>query len=41
MRDNNFTIRSLYRWAQEDNPLEYKKYVNESLRKKQEDRISQ
>jgi P4 family phage/plasmid primase-like protien len=30
MRDNNFTIRSLYRWAKEDNPIGYAKLVKDN-----------
>ncbi len=30
MRDNNFTIRSLYRWAKEDNPIGYTKLVRDN-----------
>merc|ERR1711918_27587 len=40
MRENDFTIRSLYRWAKEDNPLEYEKLIRSNYRINLEDSLT-
>jgi P4 family phage/plasmid primase-like protien len=40
MRENDFTIRSLYRWAKEDNPIEYEKIIKSNYRVNLEDSLT-
>merc|ERR1711871_1160872 len=39
-RDDGFTIRSLYRWAKEDNPIEYNKLIKVNYNKKIENSLT-
>ena len=39
-RDDGFTIRSLYRWAKEDNPIEYNKLIKANYNEKIENSLT-